>query len=308
LPLRNVQTFIAVGGDARWAAAQLGKPLDDTGLRVVTKEALDGWLTARQNCTADELARTYSLPFTDAETIIPALLVHQALLKATGVKEMIVAGVSMRDGILQDLLAGPTGSQRDSLYREVIQSAHAIGQKYRADAAHAEHTRMLASRLFDELAVEHRLGMRHRLLLEVAALLHEIGAFVSSRARHKHSCYLIMNSDIPGLNQDELVMVANIARYHRRSRPEPSHMEYMSMSREQRMIVSKLAAILRIADALDVSRTQQIKDFKCRIGNNGLTLSIEGNLDLIMERRSLAEKADMFADIYGLDVHVEAMG
>jgi exopolyphosphatase/guanosine-5'-triphosphate,3'-diphosphate pyrophosphatase len=308
LPLRNVQNLIVVGGDARWAAAQLGRAPDDTGLRGVTKEALDGWLSARQNCAAEELARTYGLPFIDAETIVPALLVYQALLKATAVKEMIVAGVSMRDGILRDMMTDTTGRRADSLYREVLQSARAIGQKYHTDAAHAEHTRLLAAHLFDELAAEHRLGAHHRLLLEVAALLHEIGAFVSSRARHKHSCYLIMNSDILGLNQDELVMVANIARYHRRSRPEPSHMEYMSMSREQRMIVSKLAAILRIADALDVSRTQQIKDFKCRIGNNGLTLTLEGNPDLIMERRSLAEKADMFVDIYGLDVHLEAMG
>jgi len=307
-PLRNVQTFIGVGGDARWIAAQVGKPRDDAGLRTVPKEALDAWLNARQSCTADELARAYSLPFTDAETIVPALLVYQALLKATGVKEMIVAGASIRDGILHDLVASVAGHEADSLDEEVLQSAQAIGQKYRTDTVHAEHTRMLAGKLFDQLAVEHRLGKRHRLLLEVAALLHEIGSFVSSRARHKHSCYLIMNSEILGLTQDELVMVANIARYHRRSCPEPSHTDYMSMSRERRMIVSKLAAILRIAVALDVNRTQQIQDFKCRVGNNGLTLLVEGSPDLIMERRSLAEKADLFTDIYGLDVRIEATG
>ncbi len=307
-PLRNVQTFIGVGGDARWIAAQVGKPRNDVGLRTVPKEALDSWLNARQNCTADELARAYNLPFTDAETIVPALLVYQALLKATGVKEMIVTGASIRDGILHDLVTSAPGHEADSLDEEVLQSAQAIGQKYRTDSAHAEHTRRLAAKLFDQLAAEHRLGKRHRLLLEVAALLHEIGSFVSSRARHKHSCYLIMHSEILGLTQDELVIVANIARYHRRSCPEPSHTDYMSMSREHRMIVSKLAAILRIAVALDANRTQQIQDFQCRVDNDGLTLIVEGSPDLIMERRSLAEKADLFTDIYGLDVHIEATG
>jgi exopolyphosphatase/guanosine-5'-triphosphate,3'-diphosphate pyrophosphatase len=79
----------------------------------------------------------------------------------------------------------------------------------------------------------------------------------------------------------------------------------MTMSREARMIVNKLAALLRVADALDVSRTQSIRDFRCRIDNNGFVISVPAGLDLILERRSLAEKADMFQDIYGLDVVLE---
>jgi exopolyphosphatase/guanosine-5'-triphosphate,3'-diphosphate pyrophosphatase len=309
LPLTNVQVFMAVGGDARWAATQVGQPVEGTDLRTVSHEGLDGLLGACGSCTADELARMHHLPFIDAETITPALLVYQVLLKATGAKEMIVTEVSMRDGVLWDLVYRAAGPQAAHLYQEVIQSAQAIGRKYRTDMAHAQHTRLLAARLFDELAAEHRLSDRHRLLLEVAAMLHEIGTFVSSRAHHKHSYYLIANSEILGLTQDELVMVANVARYHRRSRPKPSHPDYMSLSREARMIVSKLAAILRVADGLDVSRTQSIRDFRCRIdNNNGFVISVPAGLDLILERRSLAEKGDMFQDIYGLDVHLEEAG
>ena len=308
LPLGKAQTFIAVGSDARWAASQVGKPLTEAGLWTVASEALDGLVAACQGSPADELARTYGLPFADTETLVPALLVYQALLKATNVGEMIVTNVSMRDGILQDMVGSIGGRQADLRRAEVIQSAQAIGKKYHTDMPHAEHIRMLAGRLFDALASEHRLGERHRLLLEVAALLHEVGVFVSSRAHHKHSYYLIAHSELLGLTQDELVMAANIARYHRRSRPKPSHIEYMSMSRERRMVVSKLAALLRVADALDVGRTQQIADFKCRVSNNVLTISVEGNIDLTMERRSLAEKTDMLGDIYGLDVSIEATG
>ena len=309
LPLKDVQVFMAVGGDARWAAAQAGRPIEGTNLRTVSREALDGLLNTCGSCTADELARMHHLPFIEAETITPALLVYQVLLKATGSKEMIVTDVSMRDGILWDLVYSTADHQAAYLYKEVIQSAQTIGQKYCTDMAHAQHTRILAARLFDELAAEHRLSDRHRLLLEVAALLHEIGAFVSGRAHHKHSYYLIANSEILGLTQDELIMVANIARYHRRSRPKPSHVDYMSMSREARMVVNKLAALLRVADALDVSRTQSIRDFRCRIdNNNGFAITLPAGLDLILERRSLAEKADMFQDIYGLDVYLEEAG
>jgi len=308
LPLKSVQSFIAVGGDARWAATQVGKPQRGSQLMSVSKDALGKLLEKCRFQTADELARAHQLPFTDAETITPALLVYQILLKATRAKKMVVTDVSLRDGLLLDLMRSATGKPDESAHKEMLQSAQATAQKYRVDMRHAEQTRLLSARLFDELSNEHQLGERHRLLLEVAAILHEVGTFVSSRAHHKHSYYLIANSEILGLTQDELVMVANIARYHRRSRPKPSHPDYITLPRERRMIVNKLAALLRIADALDVSRTQQVGEFRSRIDNNGLIISVKGGGDLTLEHRSLAEKGDMFQDIYGLRVRLDEGG
>ncbi len=308
LPLKSVQSFVAVGGDARWAATQVGKPLGTNQLAAVSQQALGKLLEKCRFLAADELARAYKLPFTDAETITPALLVYQALLKTTRAKKMIVSDVSLRDGLLLDLSRSAPGEQDAAAYRETIQSALVIAEKYRIDMAHAAHSRMLATSLFDQLTNEHGLGPRHRLLLEVAAILHEVGTFVSSRAHHKHSYYLIANSEVLGITPDELVLVANIARYHRRSRPKPSHPDYITLSRERRMIINKLAALLRAADALDVSRTQQIDRFDSRIDNNGLIISVRTGADLTLEHRSLAERADMFQDIYGLDVRLEETG
>ena len=308
LPLKRVQSFVAVGGDARWAAAQVGTPLGMNQLTAVSQEALGRLLEKCRFQTADELARAYKLPFTDAETLTPALLVYEVLLKATRAKKMIVTDVSLRDGLLLDLTRSASGKEDESAYKEIIQSAQAIAQKFRVDMKHGEQSRVLATRLFDQLVNEHRLGPRHRLLLEVAAILHEVGTFISSRAHHKHSYYLIANAELLGIAQDELALVANIARYHRRSRPKPSHPDYITLPRERRMIVNKLAALLRVADALDISRTQQIKDFDSRIDNNGLIISVRTGADLTLEHRSLAEKADMFQDIYGLDVRLEETG
>jgi len=308
LPLKSVQCFVAVGGDARWAAAQVGKPLGANQLTAVSQNALAKLLEKCRFLTADELARAYSLPFTDAETITPGLLVYQTLLRGTRAKKLIVTDVSLRDGLLLDLARSARGEEDESADREAIQSALAIAQKFRVDMTHAERTRSLAVQLFDQLINEHRLGPRHRLLLEVAAILHEVGTFVSSRAHHKHSQYLIANSEVLGLTQDELALVANIARYHRRSRPKPSHPDYITLPRERRMIVNKLAALLRVADAMDISRTQQIDSFESRIDNNGLIISVRTGGDLTLEHRSVAEKADMFQDIYGLDVRLEETG
>lgn len=305
LPLKSVQTFIAVGGDARWAAAQIGKPMKAAPLVTVSSKALGKLLDRCRLQTADELARSYKIAYTDAETIVPALLVYQVLLETTRAERMIVSDVSMRDGLLLDLARSAAGKKDDAAYREIIQSAQSVAQKYQVDTSHAEQTRCLAVQLFDQLAGEHRLGERHRFLLEVAAILHEVGTFVASRAHHKHSFYLIANSEIVGLTQDELTVVATVARYHRRSRPKPSHLDYIALPRERRMIVNKLASLLRVAEALDSSRTQQVRKLQSRIEGSSLIISVKAGGDYTLERRALAEVGDMMLDIYGLEVRLE---
>jgi exopolyphosphatase/guanosine-5'-triphosphate,3'-diphosphate pyrophosphatase len=304
LRLRQVQAFYAVGGDARWAADRVGKPTGVANLRCVSAGDLDKLVSKNRQFTADKLSAMYGLSFIDAETLVPALLVYQLLLNSTGAREILVSNVSMRDGLLLDLAQLATGAKEESTY-DVIRSALSVARKYRVDLKHSQHTRDVSAFLFDELEGEHSLNKRHRLLLEVAAILHEIGTFVSSRAHHKHSYYLITNSEIPGLTQEELQLVANVARYHRRSRPKPTHIEYMSLPREKRIIVNKLAALLRLADALDVSRTQQLRNIKCSIGAEDLIITASTNADLSLEERMLAMQGDLFEDIYGLKVKLE---
>ena len=131
----------------------------------------------------------------------------------------------------------------------MLASAEALGQRYRFDREHGRHVAMLAARLFDELRDEHGLGERDRLLLQVAALLHDIGIYVSLRAHHKHSQYILAASQIFGLSDDETAIVANIARYHRARPAAGSHLPYIALDRSDRLVVNKLAAILRVANA-----------------------------------------------------------
>ena len=139
----------------------------------------------------------------------------------------------------------------------MLASAEALGQRYRFDHDHGHHVAKLATRLFDELREEHGLGDRDRLLLQVAALLHDVGIYVSLRAHHKHSQYILAASQIFGLSDEETAVVSNIARYHRRGLPQRTHVPYVALDREDRMIVNKLAAILRVANALDAEHAQR---------------------------------------------------
>jgi exopolyphosphatase/guanosine-5'-triphosphate,3'-diphosphate pyrophosphatase len=305
LPLARIQSFIAVGGDARFAGRQVGKPTDSADLYVVSASALDRLVQRSTRHSAEELGKKYGLPFSEAETLVPALLVYQQLLHETRAKRMIVSHVSMRDGLLLELAHHVRGEEDTALVHGVIHSAESIAEKYRVDLDHARNVAEMAVRLFDELQPDHGLGARHRLLLRVAGLLHEIGSFVSNVAHHKHSYYLIANSEIFGLNREAIQIVAHVARYHRRSGPKPSHLEYIAVSRESRVVVNKLAAILRVADALARTRGRKLQNPRFERRGDEFVISLPGAADLVLEQRSLAVKGDMFEDIYGMTLRLE---
>ena len=306
VPLDRVQVFVAVGEEARFAARQTGQngPSADV-VSTVEGKPFDRLVADCARLTAEKLSKKHGLPLQSTERLVPAFLIHHALLHATPVDRMVVCGVSMRDGLLLDMARRATGEDDAELADSVAQAARTIGEKYRYDARHAEHVAALAVRLFDETQSEHGLEPRFRLLLRVAAILHEIGGFVSNRAHHKHSYYLIANSEVFGLRREEVQVAAQVARYHRRAVPKPTHLEYLTLAREDRTAVTKLAAILRVADALDRGHAQQVSDFHVERRPGELALYVRGVSDLTLERQAIAEKGDLFEDTYGLKVRVE---
>ena len=162
----------------------------------------------------------------------------------------------------------------------------------------------VAVRLFDVFQPDHGLG-RVKAAASRRRLLHEIGSFVSSRAHHKHSEYLIANSEIFGLNRNEIAVVSQIARYHRRSVPKASHPSYMALTRESRVVVSKLAALLRVADALIRGHGRRAADIRFQRHDDELVVAMPAGPHLLLEERAVATKGDLLEDIYGVKVRLE---
>jgi len=305
LPLGEIDSFVAVGGDARFAAREIGTPTESADLAVIDPAAFDKLVDRCERHTAEELSKRYGLPFAEAETLNPALLVYQILLHKTKAEQMIVSHVSMRDGLLLELAREVTGKEDEAVLAGVIHSATSIAEKYHVDLDHARNVAEVAVRLFDLFQADHGLGGRHRLLLRAASLLHEVGGFVSSRAHHKHSEYLIANAEIFGLNRNEIVQVSQIARYHRRSVPRASHPAYMALARESRVVVNKLAALLRVADALIRGHRRRASDVLFQRRGDDLLISMPTDRDHLLEQRALETKGDLFEDIYGVKIRLE---
>ena len=220
IPLKRVTHLIAIGGDVRFVAAHAMEEGGDGRSREISRERFLAFCEEIERMDEDALVERFRLPAVEAETLVPALLVYRSLVSETVARRIVVSEATLRAGMLLDF-ADPGGRQSaEDFERQVLASADALGQRYRVDREHAHHVALLANRLFDDLREEHGLGDRERLLLQVAALLHDVGVYVSLRAHHKHSQYILAASQIFGLSDDETAVVSNIARYHRRGLPQ----------------------------------------------------------------------------------------
>jgi exopolyphosphatase/guanosine-5'-triphosphate,3'-diphosphate pyrophosphatase len=242
------------------------------------------------------------------ETLVPALLVYRALLLETSARRVIVADASLRAGILLDMAAEGGRLGAEDFEPQVLASAETLGEKYRFDREHGRHVAALAVQLFDQLRGEHGLSARDRLLLQVAALVHDIGVYVNLRAHHKHSQYLLAASQIFGLTDEETAIVSNIARYHRRGLPQPSHLPYASLDRQARIIVNKLGSILRLANALDAEHLQKVHAVRLIRQDRAWIVEIEGPGDLTMEQMAGTARADMLSQTFGKPIAIRVAG
>jgi len=302
ISLKDAHNFLAVGGDIRFAARVLAGEQADAGPHAIPRDEFEAFVGQISQLSPDKLVAKYNLSYLDAETLVPALLTYLLLLKQTAARRVIVTNANIRAGILQDLTPFEEGERLTKLTHQIISAARNVGRKYQYDETHAERVKGLAELIFDELKSEQRLDGTHRLYLQIAALLHDIGLFVSSRGHHKHSHYLISQSDIFGLRPREREIVAQIARYHRRALPQRTHIPYISLDRDDRMLVSKLAAILRVANSLDKEHLQKLTDMKVSREGDQVVLATSCGADLTMERMALAARSDLFREVFGRKV------
>jgi exopolyphosphatase/guanosine-5'-triphosphate,3'-diphosphate pyrophosphatase len=305
IPVGDSRFVIALGGEMRFVASRIAAH-GAVGIAEMSREAFLAFVDDVIRCDDEDLADRYQLSPVDAETLAPALLVYREIVQHAAAGTIVVPDVSLRDGLLLDLSA--SAATNLDFVPHVLASAMTLGARYKCDQLHAQAVARLALRLFDSLASEHALAPRDRLLLEVAALLHDVGLFVGLRAHHKHSLYLLQASEIFGLTRDDMQIVGVIARYHRRGLPQKSHPEFMRLDRDERVRVLKLAALLRLANALDAEHEQKVTDLRLVEQDASWIVELDGIGDLTMERLAGAQRADLLVEVFGRPVEIRGAG
>jgi exopolyphosphatase/guanosine-5'-triphosphate,3'-diphosphate pyrophosphatase len=229
------------------------------------------------------------------QIIIQGALIVDGIMDLYGLPRIIVSPRGLRDGLIEDMATGH-GAAHDL---HPADYAVRIGEKYNFDRAHGEHVARLAGQLFDALQPVHQLAAEYRDLLRCAAVLHDIGQFVSYSGHHKHSCYFIQHEEFPGLTRSQQHLVAVIARYHRKALPSEKHPEYQALDPEQRQAAAACAAMLRIADALDREHRQLVDSVTARVENGMVHLEIHARAPVLLELSAAGKKAQMFEKVFG---------
>ncbi len=292
--------LLFLGREIRFAVEQLMPDWDRHSPVQLRLSTLEKYSSDILSCSVDQLVRRYHISFPEAETLGPALLGYISLIRAFNLRKCWVGEVALRNGLLIEMSGEDYWSEDFS--RQVVYSALELGRKYHFDEKHAEHVTHLALEILRYMKHECHFTAHDELLLRLGGLLHDIGAYVSNRSHHKHSMYLILNSDLFGLGAHDVVITALIARYHRRAMPRPNHEEYNELDRAGRITVAQLAAILRVADALDRTHTQRIRKFSISQHAGKIMIMVENVMELSFEQLALREKGKMFQQVFGKSV------
>ncbi len=240
--------------------------------------------------------------------LLPAglVLVHY-VLKTFGIKEVKISSQALREGIilrylkqeLDDLLelADSEGPRR----RSVMELVH----KCDWHETHSRHVAKLALHLFDHFGQDLGLNNTDRELLEYASFMHDIGYHISHRKHHKHALYIIRNADLKGFEENEIEIMANVARYHRRSTPKARHPQFKALQKTDKERVTKLSAILRIADGLDRSHYQNVRAMNIEKTKKEILITLTTESDAELEIWGAMRKNALFEQVTGRKLRIE---
>jgi exopolyphosphatase/guanosine-5'-triphosphate,3'-diphosphate pyrophosphatase len=305
--LRPVQA-IGTSGTMENLAAMCAASGDSNGhgAEVIERRRFERMLATLLSSTAMQRSHMRGLDDGRKDQVIAGALLVDEIFQRLHLKRIVLCGSALREGILLDYLSRhiPDLDIRREVPDPRRRSVLDLARRCDWHQAHSEHVASLTLKLFDELRPLHGLGASERELIEYGAMLHDIGWHIGRKSHHKHSMYLIANGDLKEFSPEEIQIIANIARYHRKATPRKSHKGYAELSSHSRRIVDVGAALLRIADGLDRSHASVIQSLSCKIGDRKLKCRLTARSDAEFEIWGARRKTDMFDSVFGRELTI----
>ena len=253
-----------------------------------------------------ERAKLSELDDKRIDLIAPGLVLVRYILKAFAIKRVKISSQALREGIILRYIKKEMHELKDlAMYDDPRRrSVMELVNRYDWHENHSRHVGELSLRLFDEFRESLKLDQADRELLEYASFMHDIGYFISHRKHHKHALYIIRHSELMGFKEIEIEVMANVARYHRRSTPKMRHTYFKRLPKPEQERVKKMAAILRVADGLDRSHFQNVRRLQVEPGKKKTIIYIDTEADPQLEIWGAMRKRTLMEKVLGKKIEI----
>ena len=296
---RQIRTLIATNKELQLLFRSL-YPLREN--LIITKEELEDACRRFVPMAPDMLAKTCSIPTEFAMFVAPSVIICLFLLEHFESESVWVPEVSIGDGLAYDYAFQNKAIKSAHAFDEdIIAAARNIAKRYKSNQAHIRNVEELSLTIFDKTRKLHMLGKRERLLLQISAILHNCGKYISLTDVADCAYNILMTTEIIGLNHAERQIVANVVRFNTSSfRSYDELAAASSVSREEYLVIAKLTAILQAANSLDRSHHQRVKEVNVSARGKELVLSVACNEDLTLEKGTLEREDSLFEEVFHL--------
>jgi exopolyphosphatase/guanosine-5'-triphosphate,3'-diphosphate pyrophosphatase len=307
--VRKITRLIGTGGNIDTLGDLRKTVLKKKGGRSIHRIELLRLMKILQGMTLAQRVEKLKLRPDRADVIMPAMALVIGVINESKVSTLTIPRTGLRDGVLFDLYEQYRSSEKaSSLQRnldKVLPYALELGRRYSFDEGHAYHAVKLSLQLFDQFKSVHRLAGEERALLEVAALLHDVGYCINASDHHKHSEYILRSSHFPGLSSHQRELVALTARYHRGDQPSNRDDAFAALSKSGKRVVSVLSAIIRLVEELDREHLKRIGSIKVYRRGAAATLKLPSRSKLLVERLGAESRKAALEECLGLSITIE---
>jgi len=301
---RQTDLCVGTGGNAL-AIGELGLQLGlSKSASHISHTEIAELIEKLGNISVEQRIRDLGLRPDRADVILPAAMVFYEIMSLAGATALQIPDASLLDGILLDMAASEKHLLR-SRRRNLLGWAKSLKKKYHVDQPYAKAVTRLALSLFDQTRDLHNLGNSERLLLEIAARVHEIGMYVRVGGHHRHAAYLIMAAPLLGISNAQKSVLAQTVRYQRKAFPDDGHAAFAELNQQEQNSVCCLSALLRMAIALNKDRRDRVSAVRVEHDEQCLSLHLEGQGDLLLERWAALKTGDYIARAFNRTLHID---
>lgn len=287
----TIRALIEINTEENWKEAEN---------KTISLARINGLIEQMKRMTLSQRVKKFGLEKRRAEIILHGAMVLSEIMKFLSLPEVQLSPYGVRDGLVQDFMETHGFKHEIPFEREraFVKGIFTMVDRFHTDREHQVHVCNLALSIYDILKPLHKYGVYEKNILKGAALLHDIGQYISYSKHHKHSYYIIIHSDMPGMTEKEKLLIATIARYHRRAIPSLKQSEYQTLDASERMMIRRLAGILRIADALDKEHQSLVTAVDCKIRKDRVEFILKTIRHIPVEIWAASHKANLFEQVF----------